>query len=139
MKHLIASIIASVSLVIPYFIAFVFWNWHGIKDIGMSMVLVTSIVFSFIPICIWGLVSLLTVKILNKPIIKENTIEFNEYVKGWEHNIAVSCFAHILLSFVFLYISIHFNLGFKWFCILTYLFPLIRLIITFLESIKSKK
>lgn len=139
MKHPFISLLLSIALVIPYFFAFVIFNWHGIKDLGAISILISSIVFSFIPICIWGIISLMTVKILNKPIIKENTVEYNEYLNGWKHNILMACTATIILSVVFLPISWFFSLGFKWFVILTYLFPFLRLIITSIQLIKSKQ
>ena len=137
MKHPIASLFISIALVVPCSIALFITHWLNIYSQGPLMIILTSVVFSIISICLWGVVYLLTLPIAKK--IKAG-IDNNP---NWEVAIITASFGYILWSFIALFFCWFKSYGFNWFIFLTYIIPVYRIIMClaqlfYMQFFKSK-
>lgn len=125
MRHPFASILSTIALAVPCSIELYITNWRNLYEIGISMVIGASIIFSIVSICLWGIVYLLSVPI---------SIQLKREISyGWEIGIAAASFAFVLWSFICLGLCFWNHWGFKWFILSVYIIPIYRIFICLIQ------
>ena len=139
MKHPFTSVFTTASLTVPCALAVFFFKVKTVLDFGFFGTVGMSVIFSIIPLCLWLLATFLSLNLAYKPKIQDNTVTFNEKQNSIKHLFLVSSIVLTLFSLANLLFCYYFDLGFKWFLILLYLPPIIRILIFVGEYFHSKK
>jgi hypothetical protein len=132
MKHPIASILITIALGVPCSIDLYITGWKGIAIHNPLMVIVASIIFSIIAICLWGIVYYLSIPIA-KQLFKDEDFKAN-----WEHGIIAASFAFIIWAFLCVCVCFYKHLGFKWFILLVYVIPMYRIMVCIIQLFYTK-
>lgn len=133
MKHPLASICIVFGMVIPNYFALVLFGWQGIREIGFLMTLGTSIIFAFIPICVWGVAFIIARYTFENTMLKTELKDVINYMNEWDCGITTVCIINFVYCSISLFICYCFSIGFKWYFIMSLLIPIIRIIVAFAE------
>ncbi|NHM07925.1 hypothetical protein G4D82_11885 [Flavobacterium sp. CYK-4] len=129
MKHPFTSIMLFISLVIPYGASFFLFDFHRVLILGILGIIGMAVILSMIPFMIWLSVTFLAISLSNKPKASNNTVEFDERPNTLSYKLTVASLSFLLYASISLCVCYFLDLGFGWFALITYAFPILRLIV----------
>lgn len=140
MKHPLMSILTTVALVVPYYLAIAYYDWHNLKSIGWPTHIGSAIIFSFVPWALWVGISRASIEMtFYKQKKSDTTVEFNQSLVSWEKIISIGSFVMSIWCFLSLTVVCLFHFPFKYFLILTFILPITRSMITLIQYYILKK
>ncbi|CAG5085810.1 hypothetical protein CRYO30217_02895 [Parvicella tangerina] len=138
MKYPIPSIIGSLAMFVPFYVAILYFHVHKIHTLGGFGIIISSVIFHSTVVFLWWLISYLSNDLMFRALNKKTPLDNNFQTKKWQTNIVVGSLFSLIIAFLSLLLCYVFNWEFKVFLILVYAIPFLRIFILFIEYIYFK-
>ncbi len=139
MKYPIPSIIASLAMFVPFFLAIMFFRVSFILELGIWGVTLSSIALHSIVVFLWWFISYVANDLMYKLKNKKTPLDNEFQIYKWQNNVVVGSLFSLIIAFISLLICYFLNWNFKTFTIIVYVLPITRIFILLLEYIYLKK